>query len=101
MKTWSTNAWIPRTAWPQPLDIDLDRDEPKKEWSGAYYIVNVRTGAYAALLGDTDRLEVVNIVFNLTETADHGSEVHDHSVTILMDLDQMAVVDYPSRTRPV
>jgi hypothetical protein len=40
-----------------------------------YHIVNVRTGAHAALLGDSDRSNVVNVTFNLADDGDRGSEV--------------------------
>ena len=47
-----------------------------------YHIINVLTRTYAALLEDTDRVAVVNIVLNLTEKADHGSEVKIISLTV-------------------
>ena len=41
----------------------------------SYYIVNVANNTYAALLSDTDRLEVVNITFNLKDSVNRGSQV--------------------------
>ena len=40
---------------------------------GIYHIVNVHTGAYAALLNDDDRAEVVNITLGLNGDDDQGS----------------------------
>ena len=47
--------------------------EPKDQ--RRYHIVNVRTGTYAALLEDTDRMDVVNLVFKLSDQGNPGSEV--------------------------
>ena len=42
---------------------------------GTYHIINTSTGAYAALLTEHDRGEVVNITFGLTDDVNRGSEV--------------------------
>lgn len=44
--------------------------------SGAYHIVNAYTGAYAALLNDDDRSEVVSIIFNLKSDINRGCVVN-------------------------
>jgi len=48
--------------------------------NGVYYIVNARTGVYAALLDNNDRSEVVNITFGLYDDGDRGSKVANHAI---------------------
>ena len=43
--------------------------------TGAYQIVNLHTGAYAGLLNDNDRSEVVNLVLGLDVNDEKGSTV--------------------------
>ena len=64
----------------------ISEDPPK------YHIVNVLTGTHAALLQETDRLAVVNIVFNLTRGADTGSEVKHYLADIASRVDATIVV---------
>ena len=40
-----------------------------------YRIRNVRTGAHAALLSDTDGLDIVNMTLNLKDNENNGSGV--------------------------
>jgi len=43
--------------------------------TGTYQIVNLHTGAYAGLLDDNDRSEVVNLILELGSNFDQGSIV--------------------------
>ena len=43
--------------------------------TGTYQIVNLHTGAYAGLLDDNDRSEVVNLILELASNFDQGSIV--------------------------
>ena len=58
---------------PLPTEQEDSTDTDRRE---TFYITNVHTGAYAALLDDNDRSELVGVTLNLMERPHRGAEVN-------------------------
>ena len=85
---------------PLPTEQEDSTDTNRRE---TFYITNVHTGAYAALLDDNDRSELVGVTLNLMARPHRGAEVNI-CVTLFGNFNSSintTVVDYAYGARPI